>query len=145
MLPSPSDQATGTASAGSFSCSRENAVPLFFFHIRRQDDFEADVEGMTFDTLNDALSDATDSLREIVAEELRAGRPIDIVGIEIADTKGEVIKVVTVEDAVLKPLSGTTSTYDHPVNRDTEDANDFGEFPSAEGLVQAFAQERGRP
>ncbi|KQS86636.1 hypothetical protein ASG68_24255 [Rhizobium sp. Leaf453] len=81
------------------------SMPLFFFNLRRQERHEIDHEGIAFDTLEDAREDAVNSLREIVADELRAGRSVDLTAIEIADNRGEIVAVVTIEEAVLKPLS----------------------------------------
>ncbi len=79
-------------------------MPLFFFHIRRTEGYEPDDEGVTFDSLEDAREDAVSSLREIVADELRTGRPADFTAMEIADNNGEIVAVVTVEEAVVERL-----------------------------------------
>ncbi|KQT02813.1 hypothetical protein ASG42_25285 [Rhizobium sp. Leaf391] len=79
-------------------------MPLFFFHLRRSEGYEADDEGVTFDTLEEAREDAVSSLREIVADELRSGGPADLTSMEITDNHGEVVAVVTVEEAVIESL-----------------------------------------
>ena len=79
-------------------------MPLFFFHLRRQEHLEPDLEGITLSTIEDAKEEAALSLREFVADELRAGQS-DISAIEIADSMGDVVATVTIDEAVLKPLN----------------------------------------
>ena len=81
-------------------------MPLFFFHVRHQDTLDQDFEGLTFDSLEEAAASASCNLREIVAEDLRAAQQIDIIGIEVTDASGNMLAMVTVEDAVLDPLNG---------------------------------------
>lgn len=84
-------------------------MPLFFFHLRRQGMVETDPDGTSFKTLEDAVNDAHGTLRELVADELKAGKPSDIAGIEITDGDGNTVATVTIDEAVLKPLAKDTS------------------------------------
>ena len=80
-------------------------MPLFFFNLRRQESHEIDDEGVAFETLEEAREDAISSLREIVADELRSGLSADLTAFEITDNRGEIVAIVTIEEAVLRPLS----------------------------------------
>lgn len=62
-----------------------------------------DLEGMSFDDLDQAKSSAADTLLEVVADNLRAARQIDISGID-TDPTGKVVATVIVGDAVISPL-----------------------------------------
>ncbi|KQV31992.1 hypothetical protein [Rhizobium sp. Root1204] len=79
-------------------------MPIYFLHIRHSDSVDEDLEGASFDTLDEATSNAAGALRELVAQNLRAARQIDIYGIEITDPTGAVVASVSVEDAVLREL-----------------------------------------
>jgi hypothetical protein len=52
-------------------------MPRFFFHIRDSDSFEIDPEGVEFDSVEDAIVDAKAAAREMMAEMLRTGQPLD--------------------------------------------------------------------
>jgi len=79
-------------------------MPLYFFHVKHSEGCDEDLEGLSFDTLEDAESSAADTLREVVATDLRAALPIDISGIDITDPSGAVVASVSVEDAVMSEL-----------------------------------------
>jgi CheY-specific phosphatase CheX len=79
-------------------------MPVYFFHIKRHDAVDDDLEGMSFDDLDQAKSSAVDTLREVVADDLRAARKIDISGIDITDPTWKVVANITVGDAVISPL-----------------------------------------
>ena len=49
------------------------------------------LEGMSFDTIDDARASAADTLRNEVADGLRSVSPIDISGIEITDPTGATV------------------------------------------------------
>ncbi len=80
-------------------------MPLFFFNIRHDDVFEADQDGMIFESIEDAREMASSTLRQLVADQLLAARPTDVLAIDIADSKGIVLDTVTLDQAVLKPLA----------------------------------------
>ncbi|WP_376776766.1 DUF6894 family protein [Rhizobium laguerreae] len=50
-------------------------MPKYFFHVRRNDVFEEDVEGIDLATPDQAREEAIAAAREIVAERICAGRP----------------------------------------------------------------------
>lgn len=79
-------------------------MPVYFFHVNYRDAVDDDLEGMSFDDLDQAKSSAADTLREVVADDLRAARQIDISGIDITDPTGKVVAIVTVGEAVISPL-----------------------------------------
>jgi hypothetical protein len=79
-------------------------MPVYFFHIKRSNAVDEDLEGVSFDNIDHAKSRAADTLREVVAAELRAARHIDISGVDITDPTGKVVATVTVGDAVISPL-----------------------------------------
>lgn len=79
-------------------------MPHYFFHVRRQDDSDPDAEGTSFDSLEAAKTDACNTLRELVAEELLAGRRSTLTAIEILDSKGNVLADISIDEAVIRPL-----------------------------------------
>jgi hypothetical protein len=79
-------------------------MPVYFFHVKRSDAVDEDLEGVSFDDLDHAKSSAADTLREMVADDLRAARQIDISGVDITDATGKVVATVTVGDAVISLL-----------------------------------------
>jgi CheY-specific phosphatase CheX len=79
-------------------------MPVYFFHVKHRDAVDDDLEGMSFDDLDQAKSSAAITLREVVAGNLRAARQIDISGIDITDPTGKVVATVTVGDAVISVL-----------------------------------------
>ncbi|KQT02811.1 hypothetical protein ASG42_25275 [Rhizobium sp. Leaf391] len=104
-------------------------MPHYFFHIRTAEGVEQDPEGITFPSLEDARKDVEAGLVDMVSDEMAEGRGSRILGIDITDGKGTVFASVKVDS-------------DAEGNRDNDsgDANDFGEFPAAEGLVKASIQ-----
>ncbi|WP_156386513.1 hypothetical protein [Rhizobium sp. Leaf391] len=82
-----------------------DSMPVYFFHLKHSESIDEDLEGISFDTLDDARSNASDTLRDLVAENLRAAQHIDISGIEITDPSGSVVAMVSLEDAVLSRLT----------------------------------------
>ncbi|NKM43105.1 hypothetical protein GFL68_33855 [Rhizobium laguerreae] len=65
-------------------------MPKYFFHVRRNDVFEEDVEGIDLATPEQAREEAIAAAREILAERICAGRSAD----------GDVFEIMT-EDATL--------------------------------------------
>ncbi|WP_376778278.1 DUF6894 family protein [Rhizobium laguerreae] len=51
----------------------ERSMPKYFFHVRRNDVFEEDVEGIDLASLEQAREEAIAAAREIIAERICAG------------------------------------------------------------------------
>jgi hypothetical protein len=66
----------------------------FFFHIRAHDGDEPDNEGLEFDSLDIAISEAEETAREMVAEKVMQRERIDGTRFEIADGFGNVLATV---------------------------------------------------
>jgi hypothetical protein len=79
-------------------------MPVYFFHVKHEEGPDEDFEGMSFDNVEKAITSAAEILRDVIADELRAAREIDIASIEITDQTGTVIATVTVADAVVSQL-----------------------------------------
>ncbi|TAV35669.1 hypothetical protein ELI36_19120 [Rhizobium ruizarguesonis] len=62
----------------------------YFFHVRRNDVFEEDLEGIDLASPEQAREEATAAAREMVAERIRMGNPVD----------GDVFEIMT-EDCTL--------------------------------------------
>ncbi|MDW5318510.1 DUF6894 family protein [Rhizobium sp. PL01] len=80
-------------------------MPIYFFHVRNEEGTDEDLEGITFESVEAAKVSAAETLQEIIADELRAARKIEIGAIDITDATGTVVATVTIEDGVLQPLS----------------------------------------
>jgi len=87
-------------------------MPLYFLHVKHSEGLDEDLEGMSFDTIDDARATAADTLRNEVADGLRSASQIDISGIEITDPTGATVAVVSIEDAVLSQLGSDTPAED---------------------------------
>ncbi len=109
-------------------------MPHYFFHMRTTEGVEQDPEGITFPSLEDARKDAEAGLVDMVSDEMASGRGLQLRGIDITDGKGTVFASVNVNSDTQDDLDG-----------DSGDANDFGEFPAAEGLVKASIQGKQKP
>jgi hypothetical protein len=93
--------------AGALSGSLESrgAMPVYFLHLRESGERIEDPQGTEFPSLMAARAEAIRSAREMMAESLRAGQPLDHQQIEICDASGELLEVVRFRD-VLKAISG---------------------------------------
>ena len=79
-------------------------MPLFYFHVRHPERLEEDLDGHLFEDIGEAKAGAKRYLREVVADELRSAHAVEIVALDIADQRGNVVATVTVEEAIMKPL-----------------------------------------
>lgn len=76
------------------------AMPRFFFHITDGDRFP-DEEGVVLADVPAALQAASMGAREIVAEEIKQGKPLSLgEHIKIQDESGCIVAVVTFRDAL---------------------------------------------
>ncbi|XAZ26051.1 hypothetical protein LVY75_35355 (plasmid) [Sinorhizobium sp. B11] len=72
----------------------------FFFHLRDEDSYEEDQEGIEFPSLAQAVAEARRSAREMVAELVLHDDVIDGRSLEIAGDDGSVLATVAFKDAV---------------------------------------------
>jgi len=80
------------SSAGmKYSSTPSGAMPKYFFHIREHDSFDEDFEGLDLQSVDDAHTEALKAAREMVAELVTHGEPIDGMTFEIVDERGTVI------------------------------------------------------
>jgi hypothetical protein len=72
----------------------ERTMPKYFFHVRRNDVFEEDVEGVDLASPEQAREEAMAAAREIVAERIGAGRPAGGDVFEIMKEDGTLVAIV---------------------------------------------------
>lgn len=72
----------------------------YFFNLRRNDTLIEDIEGSEYDTLRAAYEDAVESVREMVAELVLKGEPIDGEALEIANVQGDVLASVSYSEII---------------------------------------------
>ncbi|WP_409934801.1 DUF6894 family protein [Rhizobium leguminosarum] len=78
----------------------EQTMPKYFFHIRRNDVFEEDLEGIDLASPEQAREEAVAAAREIVAEGIRRGDPADGATFEIMTEEGSLVATVPFRSAV---------------------------------------------
>ncbi len=79
-------------------------MPRYFLHIRDRDGFTEDAEGAEFEELAQAVAAAIVGARDILAEQIEEGRPLDGDRIEICDEGGALVETVRFADIVeIKP------------------------------------------
>lgn len=66
----------------------------FFFHIRDDESFEIDLDGLDYPNVEKAVHDAQIAAREMIAEKVIRGERIDHQRFEIADENGMVVAIV---------------------------------------------------
>ncbi len=72
----------------------------YFFHIRSDEEYDADVEGIELPSLEAAINEATLSAREIVAERVLRDQRIAHIRFEIADGQEQILGVVYFRNVV---------------------------------------------
>ncbi|MBY3054443.1 DUF6894 family protein [Rhizobium laguerreae] len=75
-------------------------MPKYFFHVRRNDVFEEDLEGIDLASPEQACEEATAAAREIAAERIRMGNPLDGDVFEIVTEDGTLVATVPFRSAV---------------------------------------------
>jgi hypothetical protein len=78
----------------------EYRLPKYFFHIRRNDVLEEDLEGIDLASPEQASEEATAAAREIIAERIRIGHPADGGVFEIMREDGTLVATVPFLSAV---------------------------------------------
>jgi hypothetical protein len=82
----------------------------YFFHMRKSDRFVEDIEGVELDDIDAVRREAADSTREIMAESLKAGRPIDVIStFEVRDEAGAIVYVLPFAAVLLTALTAPPS------------------------------------
>jgi len=75
-------------------------MPRFFLHIRDGESLIPDEEGSDLPSLDAARQEALQGARDILAEKVRLGEPLDGETIEISDEGGHLLDVVRFRDAI---------------------------------------------
>jgi hypothetical protein len=73
-----------------------------YLNIRERGRLHEDDEGATFTTLDDARKEALLSAREMMAERIVRGRPINDISFEITNESRDVLLVLPWEDALVR-------------------------------------------
>jgi hypothetical protein len=69
-------------------------MPRYFFHIRHGDSLILDSEGTEFPNPQLAREEAISSAREILAQRVRQGDPLEAESFEVTTEDGEVVTIV---------------------------------------------------
>ncbi|HEX2147827.1 MAG TPA: hypothetical protein VHG11_09280 [Pseudorhizobium sp.] len=77
---------------------------MFYFHIRRGDELRRDLEGTDLPSVEEAHEEAVVAAREMLAQRLLRGEPIDDDQFEITDEAGAVVDTLPFRSVLmLKP------------------------------------------
>jgi hypothetical protein len=74
-------------------------MPRFHFHVRDNDNLLEDLEGTDFPDFEAARPDTVAASREVLAERIKAGLPLDGLRFEIFDEAGRLVATVPIRDA----------------------------------------------
>lgn len=77
-------------------------MPHLFLNYREDDVLFKDAEGRDYTTLDAARGDAVRGARDIIAEQIRQGEPIDGARIEITDAQGDILEIVFLKDVITR-------------------------------------------
>lgn len=75
----------------------------YFFDIRDKRGLMPDDEGADFHTLEDALSEAKASAKDIAVQNIRNGQRPDSSCVEVRDERGQVVAALTVAEVLAHP------------------------------------------
>ena len=78
-------------------------MPRFFLHIREAAGLVEDPDGSLVPDLSAACAEAAAAAREIAAEHLRAGKPLNALRFEICDGAGHLLATVLFPRVSLPP------------------------------------------
>jgi hypothetical protein len=81
-------------------CSRWPPMPLYYFNLRTQGALELDPEGIDLPDLPAAENAALEGAREIMAERLRHGEPMNGSQFEVADESGRTVHILKFTEAL---------------------------------------------
>lgn len=86
-------------------------MPRYFIDFRDQGGITRDEEGSDFRNLEDALTEAKDSARDLVRQFIDRRTPLNDTCIEVRDGDGRVVAVLTVAEILNHPV--------HPAYKNT--------------------------
>jgi len=76
-------------------------MPVYFIHVYQRGRLAKDKEGKQFDDLKAAEGEAIKAAREMAAQNVRAGKILDLSSrLEIVDGNGKLVSVVAVKDTI---------------------------------------------
>jgi hypothetical protein len=76
----------------------------YFIDLRNKGDMARDEEGAEFANLEDALTEAKDSARDLVRQYMDARTPLGETCVEVRDGQGRVVAVLTVAEVLEHPV-----------------------------------------
>ncbi len=82
-------------------------MPRYFIDLRNKDGMARDEEGAEFVHLEDALTEAKDSARDLVRQFMDPRTPLGETCVEVRDGQGRVVAVLTVAEVLEHPVHPT--------------------------------------
>jgi len=79
-------------------------MPRYFIDFRNKGGMARDEEGAEFTHLEDALTEAKDSARDLVRQFMDDRTPLGETCVEVRDTDGHVVAVLTVAEVLEHPV-----------------------------------------
>ncbi len=79
-------------------------MPRYFIDLRNKGGMARDEEGTEFVYLEDALTEAKDSARDLVRQFIDTRTPLGETCVEVRDTQGQVVAVLTVAEVLEHPV-----------------------------------------
>ena len=79
-------------------------MPRYFIDLRNKGGMARDEEGAEFSHLEDALTEAKDSARDLVRQFMDSRTPLGETCVEVRDGKGQVVAVLTVAEVLEHPV-----------------------------------------
>jgi hypothetical protein len=86
----------------------------YFFHLNHFRDYVLDEEGTDLPDVEAAKSEARQSIRDLVADRLRAKEPLTLWSIRICDEDGQLLADVVVADALGEVIAPTVFQSNGP-------------------------------
>ncbi len=80
------------------------AMPRYFIDVRNKGGMSRDEEGIEFVGLEEALTEAKDSARDLVRQYMDARTPLGETCVEVRDVQGRVVAVLTVAEVLEHPV-----------------------------------------
>jgi hypothetical protein len=79
-------------------------MPRYFIDLRNSGGMAHDEEGAEFAHLEEALTEAKDSARDLVRQYMDARTPLGETCVEVRDSQGRVVAVLTVAEVLEHPV-----------------------------------------
>jgi hypothetical protein len=92
-------------------------MPRYHLHLRFHARLVKDEEGSELPDLDAARHEARQALRDLVAEDISAGRPLRVRSVEICDEDGQDIATVSVAAAVSATFPVSEDTFEIDLRR----------------------------